>query len=90
MGRQELQLLQRLRANDCRYCYAKRMAKRGGRIKSDAEWSRPEVCRDKVTDRMGKIAQRAVMFPTTHDITPRNLKTCRPCYSTCSKAAIGC
>lgn len=25
---------------------------------------------------MGKIAKRAVMFPTTHDITPRNLKTC--------------
>lgn len=62
--------------HDCLYCYARRMAKRGGRIKSDAEWATPKVRQDQVDDRMGKIAERAVMFPTTHDITPTTLPAC--------------
>jgi DNA repair photolyase len=62
--------------HDCLYCYARRMAKRGGRIKSDAEWTKQKICKDKVAHRMGKIAEQAVMFPTTHDITPKTLAAC--------------
>ena len=63
--------------HDCLYCYARNFAKRGGRIKSDSEWAKPKICRDKVSHRMGKIAKRAVMFPTTHDITPKTLAACK-------------
>ena len=62
--------------HDCLYCYARRIAKRGGRIKSDSEWAKQKIRKDKVAHRMGKIAERAVMFPTTHDITPKTLAAC--------------
>jgi len=52
--------------NNCRYCYAKVMAKRFGRIKGNA-WEgmqvREEVLRESFKKRPGRV-----MFPSTHDI----------------------
>ena len=47
-------------AHDCKYCYARSMSKRAGTIKSDAEWTVEKL----------KTKMPAIMFPTTHDITP--------------------
>ena len=62
--------------HDCLYCYAHRSAKWRGQIKSDSEWPKQKICKDKVARCMGKIAERAVMFPTTHDISPKTLAAC--------------
>ena len=62
--------------HNCRYCYARAMAMRFRRVKSESQWARPRIKHDKVERRMGKIAKKAVMFPTTHDITPGTLETC--------------
>lgn len=52
--------------NNCRYCYAKVMAKRFGRIEGGA-WERMEVRRD-VVDKIFQKRSGRVMFPSTHDI----------------------
>ncbi len=62
--------------HDCLYCYARNFALWGGRIKSGSEWPKQRICKEKVAHRMGKIAKRAVMFPTTHDITSKTLAAC--------------
>ena len=62
--------------HNCRYCYARAGMVRRKQVESAAAWARPKVRPKQVARRMGKIAKRAFMFPTTHDITPRNLKTC--------------
>jgi DNA repair photolyase len=51
-------------------------ATRDRRVGSEAEWAKPVVRQESVDRRMGKIAKRAVMFPTTHDITPKTLGPC--------------
>jgi DNA repair photolyase len=62
--------------HDCLYCYARNFARWGGRIKSESEWKKQVIRKEKVAARMGKIAERAVMFPTTHDITLKTLAAC--------------
>lgn len=52
--------------NDCRYCYAKIMAERFGRIESDA-WESMEI-REEVVRKNFKRRPGRVMFPSTHDI----------------------
>jgi DNA repair photolyase len=52
--------------NNCRYCYAKIMAKRFGRA-TDKTWQNMKV-RQGVTKRSYKKMQGRVMFPTSHDI----------------------
>ena len=52
--------------NDCRYCYGKIIAKRFGRIESDA-WESMEIREDVVRKNFKKRPSR-VMFPSTHDI----------------------
>lgn len=54
--------------NNCRYCYAKKMAARFGRIKNGEEWKNP-VLRNSVTIPKGKT----VMFPSSHDLFPEHL-----------------
>ena len=60
--------------HDCRYCYAKTMAIRFKRA-TPATWAKPRFRQHDLargfTRRSGRI-----MFPTAHDITPRNLDEC--------------
>lgn len=52
--------------NNCRYCYAKVMAKRFGRA-TEKTWKLMRVRSDVVTKDFGKFSGR-VMFPSSHDI----------------------
>ena len=53
-------------SNNCRYCYARMMAKRFGRCTDDA-WKEMEINRKIVDKTFGRYEGR-VMFPSTHDI----------------------
>ena len=53
-------------SNNCRYCYAKLIAKRFGRCTEDT-WKEMTIRGDIVNRRFGKYAGR-VMFPSSHDI----------------------
>ena len=64
--------------NDCRYCYAKIMAKRFGRS-TEHTWKNMEVNRRAVDSHFGKLRGR-VMFPSSHDIVDdREVK--RACFT---------
>jgi DNA repair photolyase len=52
--------------NDCRYCYAKMMAKRFGRTTSGT-WKDMKIRKEVLNKRMHKMPGR-IMFPSTHDI----------------------
>jgi len=52
--------------NNCRYCYAKMMAKRFGRS-TEETWRFMTVRREAVRKNYGKLSGR-VMFPSSHDI----------------------
>jgi DNA repair photolyase len=52
--------------NNCRYCYAKMMAKRFGRCEEDS-WKNMIINQNAVNKEYGKYKGR-VMFPSTHDI----------------------
>lgn len=61
----------------CRYCYAAEMAKRFGRIAALDDWG--TTCfelRPAEVDKTRKKYKGRVMFPTSHDITPRFLDEC--------------
>lgn len=58
--------------HDCAYCYAKTMAVRFKRCTAE-EWTTPQLVAD--LPRIGKRTGR-IMFPTTHDITERNIGVC--------------
>jgi DNA repair photolyase len=62
--------------NDCRYCYAKMMAHRFGRVNRNS-WSNMEIRKDILLRHFKKMPGR-VMFPSTHDIieTPPFKETC--------------
>ncbi len=53
-------------SNNCRYCYAKTMAKRFGRCKEET-WRDMVINNNAVEKKYGKYKGR-VMFPSTHDI----------------------
>lgn len=57
--------------HDCRYCYAKEMAIRFRRATPD-DW-RIEKLRPVATSALFTKYEGTVMFPSSHDITPRNL-----------------
>jgi len=61
-------------SNNCRYCYAKGMAVRFGRMEP-GEWP-SEVIREKDVNKKRKQYDGRVMFPSSHDITPTNLDAC--------------
>jgi DNA repair photolyase len=62
--------------HDCHYCYAKAMAIRFRRA-TPATWSnmvpRPW---DKIIASIPKRSATTIMFPSAHDITPKNLELC--------------
>jgi DNA repair photolyase len=60
--------------HDCRYCYAKTMAIRFKRATATS-WARPRIRQHDLDRGFTKRAGR-IMFPTAHDITPRNLNDC--------------
>ena len=60
--------------HDCAYCYAKQMACLYGRS-TPASWSIPVVNEAALEKRYAKRKGR-IMFPSTHDIAPRNLDAC--------------
>lgn len=53
-------------SNDCRYCYAKMMAKRFGRC-TEKTWKKMEINRSVLSKTFPKYNGR-VMFPSSHDI----------------------
>jgi len=62
--------------NNCRYCYARMMAKRFGRS-TDKTWKNMKIMREVVRKEYRKLAGR-VMFPSSHDIFdfPRIKEAC--------------
>ena len=69
-------------SNNCRYCYAKKMALRFGR-KTENSWKIMEIRSKDVIRRYNKRKGR-FMFPTSHDITsePKVLESCLKVLST--------
>jgi len=57
-------------SNNCKYCYAKFMAKRFERIKTLEEWSIP-IINNKILHQKFRKRKGRGMFPTAHDITPQ-------------------
>jgi len=60
--------------HDCRYCYAKSMGIRFRRATSRS-WREPIILKEKVDQHYRKMEGK-IMFPTSHDITPLNIKEC--------------
>lgn len=61
-------------SHDCLYCYARAMAVRFRRVKED-DW-KTEVVRQASVDKKYRKLNGRVMFPTSHDITPKNIDAC--------------
>lgn len=59
--------------NGCRYCYARYNAVKWRKWCTDEQWLDPVIVQAKVNRSFLKRVG-VVMFPTTHDITPRNLQ----------------
>lgn len=68
-------------SNDCRYCYAKMMAKRFGRA-TEETWKIMKINQTKVNKNYSKKSGR-VMFPSSHDITD-NSEIEHACFSVLS------
>jgi DNA repair photolyase len=62
-------------SHDCVYCYARGMALRFRRVSSAAQWPKEQL-RPKMLDKGWRKRRGRIMFPTTHDITPDNLRAC--------------
>ena len=60
--------------HECLYCYARTNAARYGK-KDPTTWAKPVINQSAVDKRRGK-KNGTIMFPTTHDITPDNVKEC--------------
>jgi len=61
-------------SNDCKYCYAKKMAVRFKR-KTEKSWKIMEPNQKTIKKGYSKRKGR-IMFPTSHDITPESLNGC--------------
>ncbi len=59
----------------CRYCYARYRAVKWSKWCTAEQWLDPVIVQSKVTRSFLKRLG-IVMFPSTHDITPRNLSEC--------------
>jgi len=62
-------------SHGCLYCYAEKMAVRFGRVANSEAWQ-AETLRDVSTESCKKY-DSTIMFPTTHDITPKYLPAYR-------------
>jgi len=63
-------------AHDCKYCYAKRMAKRFGRATDDS-WKVMHI-REKDVKKGYVLREGRIMFPTSHDLIPED-----PSFASC-------
>jgi DNA repair photolyase len=61
-------------SNNCRYCYARKMAIRFGR-KTEETWKIMEPNRPQI-DKGYRKRNGRIMFPTSHDITVESLQSC--------------
>jgi DNA repair photolyase len=61
-------------SHDCVYCYAKEMAIRFGQVTAD-QWPLERIRQHDVMKRHKNYVGQ-VMFPSSHDITPKNLDSC--------------
>lgn len=61
--------------NNCRYCYARYAAVQRYHRCSAGQWADPVINNKKVDANYGRFGG-IVMFPSTHDITMRNLSEC--------------
>ena len=61
--------------HNCRYCYARNMAMRFGRIADPKDWAECHLRESEVKKRR-MYRQGTIMFPTTHDITPETMGPC--------------
>jgi len=61
--------------NDCAYCFSRYLMVYRYKKYSQEEWNNPTVIPGVISKRFGKRSG-TIMFPTMHDITPRNLDTC--------------
>ncbi len=60
--------------HNCKYCYARSIARRFSRMKS-ADWHHEVVRHRDLNKSIGKC-NGVVMFPSSHDITPEHLNEC--------------
>ena len=60
----------------CRYCYARHRAVKRFKICTAEEWLDPVIVHAKVNKLCLAKRPGVMMFPSTHDITPRNIKEC--------------
>lgn len=61
--------------HDCRYCYARYNAVRRFKSCSREQWRAPRIDAARVDRDYGKVRGR-IMFPSSHDITKRNVSEC--------------
>lgn len=61
-------------SHNCKYCYARSMASRFGRIASQ-DWH-DETVRFRDLYKMARKCSGVIMFPSAHDITPAHLDEC--------------
>lgn len=61
--------------NDCRYCYGRDMAVRFKQVDYD-DWKTPRIRQKDVEKKHPNYGER-VMFPSSHDLTPKNLPETR-------------
>lgn len=61
--------------NCCRYCYARHRAVHVYKYCEDEDWKEPRINQEKA-DRDYPTRKGVTMFPTTHDITDRNISEC--------------
>ena len=61
--------------NGCRYCYARYGAVEFHKYCKAGDWPNPVINQKKV-DRNYGLYPDGVMFPSTHDITPKNISEC--------------
>lgn len=60
-------------SHNCRYCYARSFFTQEGIVASDADWVIERPMRNKIS--INQKADKRVMFPSTHDISPAYLDT---------------
>ena len=67
--------IQRGCEHSCRYCYARYNAVTWLKKCTAEQWLQPQLYHERITQNYGKF-DGTVMFPSTHDITPRNIEAC--------------
>ena len=60
--------------HNCKYCYARSKCPRHGKT-TVSGWDTPKAIPESLENKFGKRSG-TIMFPTTHDITPRNTFAC--------------